>query len=342
MQNNNKGNMLEPLVDSMLDTVALAWNLVPKIWDAWGNLIYRLVEGKSYSDVAAADDLQLTDNIKKYEYIPTENFDSMKLGDIAKYVYIEGDKEGVSAIVGLTLEGEYKEFDILEGHAMVGGASRWGKSSFLNVFITNVMLTYTPNEVIFLGCDYKFSDIYYYRNFEHWKKVATNKKEFLSMINKLNKNIEERAEILNNANCRNVIKYNSKSDTKLSYIIVVIDELVLLASDKEDPKSIDTKNVLHSMMSKCASYGIYFILASQDFTKDTIGKCKMNCSQTVGFHTKDETDSTTLIGKGHDLQDISVKGRCKIENSKGIEETQIFFLEEEDIEAYLKRFKKEV
>ena len=89
-------------------------------------------------------------------------------------------------------------------------------------------------------------------------------------------------------------------------------------------------------MSVCASYGIYFILASQDFTKDTIGKCKMNCSQIVGFHTLDETDSTTLIGKDHNLQDINIKGRCKIKNSEGIVETQIFYLEEDKIEELLK------
>ena len=30
----------------------------------------------------------------------------------------------------------------------------------------------------------------------------------------------------------------------------------------------------------------------------------MNCSQIVGFHTFDQTDSDTLIGKGYNLQDI--------------------------------------
>ena len=44
----------------------------------------------------------------------------------------------------------------------------------------------------------------------------------------------------------------------------------------------------------------------------------MNCSQIVGFHTFDSTDSDTLIGKGYNLQDINVKGRCKIKNSEGI------------------------
>jgi hypothetical protein len=62
----------------------------------------------------------------------------------------------------------------------------------------------------------------------------------------------------------------------------------------------------------------------------------MNCSQIIGFHTFDQTDSDTLIGKGHNLQDITVKGRCKIKNSEGIAETQIFYLEEDEIDKLLK------
>jgi DNA segregation ATPase FtsK/SpoIIIE-like protein len=142
--------------------------------------------------------------------------------------------------------------------------------------------------------------------------------------------MDKRAEILDKANCRNAITYNKKYDNKMTYIIFVIDELVQLVRDKE------CREILHTTMSVCASYGIYFILASQDFTKDTIGKCKMNCSQIVGFHTFDETDSNTLIGKDHNLQDITVRGRCKIKNSEGVIETQVMYLDEDEMEEILK------
>ena len=277
----------------------------------------------------------IVENVKKYEYIPSVDFEKAIDLNMVKYRFIEGEKEGVKAFVGYDMEGNLKEFDLLEGHVMVGGASRWGKSSFLNVFITSVMLNYTPNEVIFLGCDYKKSDVYYFRKYKHFRGMSTNKKQFIEQINGLEQEMDKRAEILEEANCRNVINYNKKSDKKLSYIIYVIDELVQLASDKS------CSLMLHKLMSKCASYGIYVILASQDFTKDTIGKCKMNCSQVVGFHTQDETDSVTLIGKGYDLQDINVKGRCKIKNSEGIVETQIMYIEEDRISELLRPYLKE-
>ena len=275
------------------------------------------------------------DNIVKYEYHPVDNFEQIGLKDKIIFTYTEGEKEGVQAFIGYDLDNNLKSFDMLEGHTMVGGASRWGKSSFLNVFITNTTKTYTRNEVCFLGCDYKKADVYYFRNYNNFLGMSTNKKEFIDQMKWLEKEMSKRADILDEANCRNVINYNKKHDTKISYIIVVIDELVQVVSDK------DCKDKLHLIMSKCASYGIYFLLATQDCTKETIGRCKMNCSQIVGFHTFDQTDSDTLIGKGYDLKNINVKGRCKIKNSEGIVETQIFYLDEDKMEELLKPYLRE-
>lgn len=275
------------------------------------------------------------DNIVKYEYHPIDNFEQIGLKDKIIFTYIEGEKEGVQAFIGYDLDNNLKSFDMLEGHTIVGGASRWGKSSFLNVFITNITKTYTRNEVCFLGCDYKKADVYYFRNYNNFLGMSTNKKEFMAQIKWLEKEMNKRADILDEVNCRNVINYNEKHDIKISYIIFVIDELIQVVNDKE------CKETLHTIMSRCASYGIYFLLATQDCTKETIGRCKMNCSQIVGFHTFDQTDSDTLIGKGYDLQDINVKGRCKIKNSEGVIETQIFYLDEDKMDEMLKPYLRE-
>ena len=275
-----------------------------------------------------------TENILKYEYFPTEKVNTDKKDNVIKYTFVEGDKTGIKACVGYNMEEELQVIDILDGHIVVGGASRWGKSNFLNVFITNIIKTYTPNEVQLAGSDFKKSDVYYFRKYKHFENagVSTNKKSFLEQIEALEKEMERRANILDKTNCRNAISYNKKNDTKMTYIVFIVDELIQVTIDTE------CKNKLHNIMSKCASYGIYFVLASQDLTKDTIGRCKMNCSQIVGFHTFDQTDSDTLIGKGYNLQDITVKGRCKIKNSDGVNEVQTFYISEEEIEATLKPF----
>ena len=317
-------NIFRPLITSLY-----------KCFDSMGNIAFRLIEGRPYQEEAQEEVIKVN-NIEKYEYIPTDDVVSkVKLDNVITYTYEEGSKNGVKAHVGYKLDKTPKVIDLLEGHVIVGGASRWGKSSFLNVFITNIIRTYTANEVFFLGCDYKKSDVYYFRKYKHFKGMSANKEEFLSQLKWLEDKMQERASILDNLNCRNVINYNKKHDKKMSYIVFVIDELIQVTIDKE------CKDKLHNIMSKCASYGIYFVLATQDCTKEVIGRCKMNCNQVIGFHTFDQTDSDTLVGKGYNLQDINTKGRCKIRNSEGVEEVQVMYIDEDEIEAILKPYEKQ-
>ena len=164
--------MFKPLIDALFDAVPVAW-------DMYSNFIYRLVTGRKFEDniEVLEGDIMEVENIVKYEYIPTEEIKDMsKEMNVIKFIFIEGEKEGIKACIGYDIEGNLKIFDMLEGHAIVGGASRWGKSSFLNVFITNITKTYTRNEVCFLGCDYKKADVYYFRNYNNFLGMSTNKK----------------------------------------------------------------------------------------------------------------------------------------------------------------------
>ena len=223
----------------------------------------------------------------------------------------------------------------MDGSILIGGMTGAGKSNIVNVLITSLMLTYTPNELVFLGCDMAESDVYYFGKYKHFRGMSSTCEKFLEQAEWLENKYKERVKILKEANCRNVISYNKKNDKKLSYIVFVIDEVVLLTRD------IRCKNKLHDIMCIGRKYGVYFILCLQDATKDTIGKCKMNCPQVIGLRTNDETDSITIIGKNQDLQDIKEVGRCKIKNRKGITEVQSMFIDEDEIEELLKHHLKE-
>ena len=197
-------------------------------------------------------------------------------------------------------------------------------------------MTYTTNEVVLGGCDYAESDVYFFRKYKHFSNigVSSSKEGFLMQIEYLRNEMNRRAKVLDRYNCRNVVNYNKKNDIKMPYIVFIVDELVQLTFDKK------CKDELHMIMSKCRKYGIYFILGAQDATKDTIGRCKMNCPQVVGFRTFDETDSATLLGKDQNLQDIKGPGVCKIKNKNGITETKIMYIDEDEIESILKQHKR--
>ena len=67
----------------------------------------------------------------------------------------------------------------------------------------------------------------------------------------------------------------------------------------------------------------------------------MNCPQVIGLRTNDKTDSSTIIGEGHNLQDIIEDGRCKVKNKKGVTEVQSYFIEEEQMDKLLKPYLKQ-
>lgn len=321
-------NFLRPVVDCLLDVAAITLNVTYNAYDKWGNLIYRLIEGEPYTD--ECEDMAM-DKIE-YTFIPLEE---LEFKNVIDYKYLEGDKEGLKVCLGYDIENNSPVWvDMLESHLLIAGASRWGKSNILNVLITGLMLSYTPNEVKFILCDYKNADM---KQFEKYKHIAADvvieQKELEKCFDLIKREMKARAKILNKADCLNAINYNKKSNDKLTYIIFVIDELVQVTIDN------DIKKRLHEIMSKCASYGIYFILASQDCAKETIGRCKINVSHTIGLHTRDKTDSDLIIKDG-ELEEIKVKGRAKYDCGD-ITEFQSFYISEEQIKSLLEPLLKE-
>ena len=321
-------NFLRPVVDCLFDVAAIALKVTYNAYDKWGNLIYRLVEGEPYT--GECEDMAM-DKIE-YTFIPLEE---LEFKNVIDYSFLEGDKEGLKVCVGYDVENNSPVWvDMLESHLLIAGASRWGKSNVLNVMITGLMMTYTTNELRFVFCDYKNADIKQFEKYKHTLgSVSTDKGKFIKQLEWIEKEGKKRAKILADADCLNAINYNKKSENKLTYIIFVVDELVQVTIDN------DIKKRLHEIMSKCASYGIYFILASQDCSKEAIGRCKINISHTIGLHTRDKTDSDLIIKDG-DLEEIKVKGRAKYDCGD-ITEFQSFYISEEQIKSLLEPLLKE-
>lgn len=298
-------------------------------------LSYEAIRTYAKADKLIIDEEIVTDNIVKYEYIPLESVsDVKKVGNKVIYEYIEGEKEGINSCIGIDNLNNFVNINLLDGNLLIGGMTGAGKSNIINVMITNLMLSYTRNEVLFLGCDLSASDIYYFRRYNNFASVSINHKEFLDQVDWLDIKMKERSKILDEANCRNVISYNEKHEKKMCYIIFVIDELTQLTDNAE------CKKRLHKLMSVCRKFGIYCIICGQDATKETIGKCKMNCPQVIGLRTFDDTDSDTLLGKNQNLKDLKI-GECKLRANGEIKCIKVFYLEEEKIDKLLRPYLKE-
>ena len=129
------------------------------------------------------DEVVEIENIVKYKYLPIEECESEKIDlNKIKYTFTEGEKEGLKVCIGYNMNKEKEIIDILDGHILIGGMTGGRKSNLLNVIITSLMKTYTEREVFFLGWDGAESDIYYFRKYKNFKKVRTDNKGFLDIV----------------------------------------------------------------------------------------------------------------------------------------------------------------
>ena len=294
--------------------------------------IYKIL--KNSKD--AEDKEVVVENISKYEYIPLEDnenimFKSFSFKDKIIYQYTEGEKDGLKVCIGLDANGNNVWLDMLNTHLLIGGMARKGKSSLIRSILVGLMLTYTPNEVKFVLCDFKNSDVKLFERYKHiYGGCSHDKVSFLKQMKWLNEECERRALYLAEKDELNMIDYNKNKtiEGKFPYIVVVIDELPQVMAD------IECQTALHLTMSKVPYTGIYFILATQDCSKNTIGRCKMNCSQTIGFGTRDKTDGDLLM-PGAELENIKKAGICKFDDLGEIKEFQSFYTEVQDVKKLL-------
>jgi hypothetical protein len=134
-----------------------------------------------------------TNNIVRYKYFPAESFDKDTTDKTIRYEFVEGEKEGLSFYIGKDLEGTDFKLNILDGSLLIGGMTGSGKGNIINVLVTSLMLTYTENELVFLGCDVTKSDVYYFGRYKHFRGMASTCNEFLEQAEWLeNKLYKER------------------------------------------------------------------------------------------------------------------------------------------------------
>ena len=93
--------LFRPLINSLFD-------VIPVVWDAYSNAVYRLVTGVKFEDKIEVEDIEINNEVL-YEYVPLfeedkTNFKKFKLDSKIVYEYIEGNKEGLRACVGVDVK----------------------------------------------------------------------------------------------------------------------------------------------------------------------------------------------------------------------------------------------
>ena len=259
-----------------------------------------------------------------------------------------GSKAELPVAMGVDIFNEVKVFDLAEApHLLIAGASNQGKTVGINAIITSLLYAKHPSELKFVLIDPKMVEFTRYSKLirhylavlpdtadekaEPGNAIVTQPKQAEDILSALCVEMDERNQLISQAEVRNIKEYNSKyrdgllrpegGHHFLPYIVVVIDEY----ADLTIPwgmgiKSKMASNIMASIIrlaQKGRAAGIHVIIATQRPSDDVItGLIKANFPTRIAFRVSTRTDSITildspgaehLIGKGDMLYSVGKK-----------------------------------
>ena len=193
-------------------------------------------------------------------------------------------------------------------HLLVSGATGSGKSVCINTIIISILMRARPDEVKFVLIDPKKVELVLYNDIPHlFFPVVTDPKKASVALIKIVNEMENRYELFNKTETKNITSYNQYVDRenqylpddkklkKLPYIVVIIDELADLMLIT--PKEVEDSIMRITQMARAA--GIHLIVATQRPSIDVItGIIKANIPSRISFAVSSNVDSRTILDMG--------------------------------------------
>jgi len=190
-------------------------------------------------------------------------------------------------------------------HLLVAGSTGSGKSTLLCSLIATTVYSVNSCEIQFVLSDTKGVEFGHFLGSSHLLfEPATSVYQTLERMDWLIEEMNNRLKLLGKASARNIAEYNEANNPRLPYIVLVIDELADLLSDRrrdadERGPSIGkvAEGKLSQLAQKARATGIHIIAATQrPSVKVVEGNIKVNFPARLTFRLPSSSDSRTVIG----------------------------------------------
>tara|TARA_B100000963_G_scaffold361435_1_gene396728 strand:- start:4369 stop:6618 length:2250 start_codon:yes stop_codon:yes gene_type:complete len=247
--------------------------------------------------------------------VPNQNPSIVSMRSVILSEKFIKSKMDLPIVLGKTISNETFIVDLSKmPHLLMAGATGQGKSVGINAVLTSLLFKKHPAEVKFVLVDPKKVELTLYNKIErHYlaklpdaeDAIITDNNKVINTLNSLCIEMENRYELLKNAQCRNISEYNSKfvnrklnpeqGHTYLPYIILVIDEFadLIMTAGKE----VETPIARLAQLAR--AIGIHLIIATQRPSVNVItGVIKANFPARIAFRVTSKIDSRTILDSG--------------------------------------------
>ncbi|KAA1261976.1 FtsK-like domain-containing protein [Rubripirellula obstinata] len=219
-------------------------------------------------------------------------------------VEIAVGSQGANRLLALKLGEGVKQ------HVLIAGKTGSGKSTLLHSIITSGAYHYRPDQLHFYLLDFKKGvefKVYAETGLPHARVIGIeSEREFgRSVLQRLDKELQERGEAFRAANVQELDQYRKESDQSMPRIMLVIDEFQELFV-RDDRLAGDCSMLLDRLVRQGRSFGIHVVLSSQSLAgayslpRATLGqmavRIAMQCSESdAALVLSDDNTAARLI-----------------------------------------------
>ena len=246
--------------------------------------------------------------------VPNKKRQMVPLRDVLASEKFRESKMELPIALGKTISNETMVVDLAKmPHLLVAGATGQGKSVGINTIIMSLLYRKHPSEVKLVMVDPKKVELSLYSRLErHFltympgqeELIITENKKVINTLNSLCIEMDERYELLKQAEVRHITEYNAKfSDRRLAptekhkhrylpYIVMIIDEFadLIMTAGKE------VEVPIARIAQLARAVGMHLIIATQRPTVKIItGTIKANFPARLAFKVTSGIDSKTIL-----------------------------------------------
>nr|WP_285842860.1 FtsK/SpoIIIE domain-containing protein [Metabacillus litoralis] len=238
----------------------------------------------------------------------------------------------VPIVCGIDKNGEWVAYDAkTEPNALISGEPGSGKSTQLRSILCTLIQSLSPDNLhLYLG-DLKMSEFHLFKGVKHVKNISVFPDELEVMLARVYSEMIRRSKLLNSSGMMHVD--DLPQDKKVPYILVVIDEIVMVMDNKE------IKSMLVQIDSLGRALGIYNILSLQRPSHDILDtKVRSLLTVRMGFRTTDLSNAKIMGTPGSETISRETPGRFFLKRDT-LSEIQAPYLTDNRAKKLLERYK---
>lgn len=247
--------------------------------------------------------------------VPNSNPDIVSMRSMIASEKFQNNKYELPIALGKTISNESFVTDLAKmPHLLMAGATGQGKSVGLNAILVSLLYKKHPSQIKFVLVDPKKVELTLFNKIErHYlaklpdeeESIITDTGKVVKTLNSLCIEMDNRYELLKDAQVRNIKEYNAKFIKRrlnpehghkyLPYIVLVIDEFadLIMTAGKE----VETPIARLAQLAR--AIGIHLIIATQRPSVNIItGVIKANFPARIAFRVSSKIDSRTILDAG--------------------------------------------